>query len=772
MNSIFFKSLKEKFSIKLFVLFAFIVFIVFSSFTAIFIHLESKSLNDSLIKDGKLLTSILAQNTRIGVFSENENRLKDSVEAIFQRDDILSISIYNREGVLLHNKKRTGFKVPEKPKEEKIASIIKQFRVSGEIIYYKDQDDLIFWAPVLSRGNYSLERTIFSEESPIQKQDPLIGYVQVTVGNDKLNKQLNKLLVRSIIIAVIFLIAGFVFIYSAMKRVTKPLERLTVAANTFSAGKIVEKVDVETKDEIGNLANAFNNMVDSINWREQALKESEAKYRSLFEESRDVIFIINTEGKFIDANQAALDLFSYSKDEILAIGLDDLFLHPGEFKNIKEYIGTDNYIRNREVKFKKKDSSQLDCLLTLSVRKANGREILGYQGIIRDVTHQKALEMQLEQAQKMEAIGTLAGGIAHDFNNIISIIMGNTELAKFDVPEDNKVLKNLNEIYEACIRARDLVKQILIFSRQSRQEIKPIKLSKLIKGTLSLMRATIPSTIKIHGDIPDIQYSIMADETQINQIILNMCTNAAYAMKDKGGVLEIRLEHVILDAEKAVSYQDLEPGGYFELIFSDTGVGIDKEIVQRIFDPYFTTKERGAGTGLGLAMVHGIIKNHRGAIFVNSEVGKGSEFHILLPSSRSYVDDEMSEKISHPKGDERILLVDDEQSVITFMKSLLERLGYQLEASSNAIEALEIFKHHPDSFDLIITDMTMPDLTGLDLAREVIRICPDTPVIICTGYSDKIDEKKAKEIGASLIMKPYVISEVAVSIRKILDKNQ
>jgi CheY-like chemotaxis protein len=286
------------------------------------------------------------------------------------------------------------------------------------------------------------------------------------------------------------------------------------------------------------------------------------------------------------------------------------------------------------------------------------------------------------------------------------------------------------------------------------------------------VRATIPSTIKINGDIPDIPYSVMADETQITQIILNMCTNSAHAMKDKGGVLGIKLEHLILDNERVASYQDLEPGGYFELTFSDTGVGIDKEIIKRIFDPYFTTKERGAGTGLGLAMVHGIVKNHRGVIYVESKVGAGSEFHVLLPSSGSYVDDEMSEKLNHPKGNERILLVDDEQSVITFLKSLLERLGYEVQASSKAIEALEIFKNNSEDLDLIITDMTMPDLTGLDLAREVVKIRPDMPVIICTGYSDKINEKKAEEFGVSLIMKPYVANEVAVKIRKVLDKAQ
>lgn len=773
MNFIF-KHLNEKFSIKLFVLFAFFVFIVFFSFTAIFIHLEGKSLNESLIKDGKLLTNILAQNTRIGVFSENKALLKDPVESIFQKEDILDISIYNQDGVLLINKTRIGIKAPDKPingKNGEKTDIFKQLRKSGAT-YYEDQDKMEFWSPVLSMYNNSLNGTIFSQESRVPGKNHLIGFVQVTVGKGRLRKQLNSLLIRSIIIALIFFIAGSFFIYSAMKRITKPLNRLTVAVNTLGEGKIVEKVHVETKDEIGKLANAFNNMVASIKWREQALIESEAKYRSLFEESRDVIFIIDIDGKFIDANQTALDLFGYSRNEILEIGLDDLLLKPGELKNIKDYIGYDNYVRDREIKLKKKNAVPLDCLLTLSVRKANDRDILGYQGIIRDVTHQKALEMQLQQAKKMESIGTLAGGIAHDFNNILSPIMLHSEMVMDDLAPDDPLKQDIKEIYKAAGRARDLVKQILTFARKRSEEKMVLKSSLMVKEAIKFLRSTIPTTIDIQYNNKAEQDTVLADPTQLNQIVMNLCTNAAYAMREQGGLLEVILENEDISAEKTNGFFNLKPARYLRLSVRDSGTGISPDIIDRIFEPYFTTKRFGEGTGLGLATIHGIVKNYGGYIKVESEVGKGTTFYVYLPSidaEDSYVDENKTEI---PKGKERILFVDDEKPAVDSMQKMLEKLGYKVTAKTNSIEALEVFGNDPGVFDLVITDMTMPNMTGKELARELKTLRPDIPIILCTGFSDQIDEKMAKKMGiAAFMMKPINTSKIAYSIREVLEKN-
>jgi PAS domain S-box-containing protein len=776
-NFIFFKTLNENFSIKLFALFVFFVFIIFFSFTAVFIHLEGKSLNDSLIRDGGLLAGVLAQNTRIGVFSENEDLLKDPVESIFQRGDILDISIYNREGLLLkkkiRNEKATSAK-PETNKTTEIKQIIDRLRKSSIPLNYEDNGNLKFWAPVFSRYDNSLNGTIYTEESFSQEKDHFIGCVQITLGKQQLNEQLNNLFIRSVIIAIIFFIAGFVFLYSVMKHFTKPLDRLTVAVKNMGEGKIVDKVSVETKDEIGKLAKAFNIMVESIRWREQALKESETKYRTLFEESRDVIFIIDIHGKFIDANQAAVELFGYSKDEMLEEELNALFVQPDDLETLKRSIGYNNYVKDMEVNLKKKDAKQLVCLLTLSIRRAGNGDIWGYQGIIRDVTHQKVLETQLLQAQKMESIGTLAGGIAHDFNNILSPIMLHSEMVMDDLPSDDDLQFNMKEIFKAAERAKELVKQILTFARKREEEKIVIKSSLIIKEAINFLRSTIPTTIKIRYEVKSEQDMVLADPTRINQIVMNLSTNAAYAMKEKGGLLEVILDNVEISNDIAEKFINLTPGRYVKLTVRDTGAGIPTDIIERIFEPYFTTKKFGEGTGLGLATVHGIVRNYGGDITVESNVGSGTEFNVYLPfveTEMSGVDNERDSESM--RGTEHILFVDDERTAVDINCRMLKRYGYNVTGLTDSLEALELFRKNPDEFDLVITDMTMPNLTGEALATEIMATRPQKPIILCTGFSDKINEETAKKIGVrAFVMKPVIMKKLAETIRDVLDNNK
>jgi PAS domain S-box-containing protein len=773
-NLNFIKTLNENFSIKLFALFAFFVFIIFFSFTAVFIHLEGKSLNDSLIRDGGLLAGVLAQNTRIGVFSENEELLKDPVESIFQREDILDISIYNRDGLLLKKKIRAGKTTSGKQAKDEtseVKEIINRLRKSGAPIYYVDHGNLKFWAPVFSRYDNSLNGTIFTEEPLFKEKDRLIGYVQITLGKEKLNEQLNNLFIRSVIIAVIFFIAGFIFLFSLMKRFTKPLDRLTLAVKNMGEGKVVDKVSVETKDEIGKLANAFNNMVESIRWREQALKENETKYRNLFEESRDVIFIIDIQGKFIDANQAAIDLFGYSKNEMLNEGLDTLFVQPDELKALKRSISHDNYVRDMEVKLKTKDAKQLICLLTLSIRRAKNGDISGYQGIIRDVTHQKVLETQLMQAQRMESIGTLAGGIAHDFNNILSPIMLHSEMVMDDLPPDDNLQLNMKEIFKAAERAKELVKQILTFARKREEEKIVVKSSMIVKEAINFLRATIPTTIGIRYEVKSEHDMVLADPTRINQIVMNLCTNAAHAMKEKGGVLEVILDHEEISSLQANRFLNLKPGQYVKLTVRDTGTGIPPEIMDRIFEPYFTTKKFGEGTGLGLATVHGIVQNYGGDIKVESIVGSGTAFHVYLPFFEAEISGTEKEKSAELlKGSECILFVDDERTAVDINCKMLERYGYKVTGLTDSQEALKVFLKNPEEYDLVITDMTMPNLTGEALATEIMAVSPGIPVILCTGFSDKINEEKAKNIGIrAFVMKPVIMKRLVETIREVLD---
>ncbi len=392
---------------------------------------------------------------------------------------------------------------------------------------------------------------------------------------------------------------------------------------------------------------------------------------------------------------------------------------------------------------------------------------------MRHEEEKEKLEDLLRQAHKMEAIGTLAGGIAHEFNNILGIIVGNTELAMGGIPEWNTAHYNLEEIQKGSLRARDIVKQILAFSRQTKHELKPVKICSLIDESIKFIRSSIPTTVEIKKDISAESDTINADPTQINQILLNLCNNAAHAMQHKGGVLEISLENVELNEKTVRSYEDLNPGNHVKLTVSDTGYGIEKENLEHIFDPFFTTKEVGKGTGMGLSVVHGIVKEHNGSIMVQSETGKGTAFHVLFPVIESSVKPELDSKEPLLKGSERILFVDDEESLVLAAKKNLEDMGYEVVTKRSPVKALEMFKEQPDEFDLVITDMAMPDLPGDRFAAEIMKIRRDVPVIACTGYSDRMDGELAEEMGIrAYIMKPYLASELATIIRLALDQGK
>jgi len=370
----------------------------------------------------------------------------------------------------------------------------------------------------------------------------------------------------------------------------------------------------------------------------------------------------------------------------------------------------------------------------------------------------------------MESIGTLAGGIAHDFNNALYSMIGFTELAMDDIPEGSLAKENLQEVLIGALRAKEMVKQILAFSREADSEKKPVEIQSVVKEALKLLRNSIPSTVEIRSDI-DVDYdSVLADSTQIHQLVMNLATNAYQAMRKAGGVLELTLTQAAIGADDADL--DLAPGSYLKLTVSDTGEGIDHVVIQRIFDPYFSTKAPGEGTGMGLAVVHGIVKSHGGDIKVLSELGKGTVFHVYLPLLDKIRPDETGTVPIRPAptGTEHVLLVDDEENIVLMTQQMLMRLGYQVTSRTGSVEALEAFRANPEAFDLVITDMTMPNMTGVELASRIKSIKPDIPIITCSGFSEMMDEDKAKNIGiAAYIMKPILKAELAGIVRKVLD---
>ncbi len=414
-----------------------------------------------------------------------------------------------------------------------------------------------------------------------------------------------------------------------------------------------------------------------------------------------------------------------------------------------------------EEKIKQKTEELLSANISLK------KEIEEHNSAIKE---KAKVEFQLRQAQKMEAIGTLAGGIAHDFNNILAAIFGYTDLARIDLDNKANLKRNLEEISNAGLRARDLVQHILTFSRHADIERGPMDIVPLIKETLKFLRASMPTTVEIRQDLTADKSVIVADPTQIHQVLTNLCTNAAYAMKEKGGVLDVCLEETTLTGEVLSGHRELKPGQYLRLTVSDTGYGIPEEILARVFDPFFTTKERGEGTGMGLSVVHGIVTDMGGAISVYSEPGIGTTFHLFLPIYNQECPDTSASVPVARKGSGTILFVDDDEKVVNAGHGILEKLGYRVISTTSSEEALKMFTERPGYFDLVLTDMTMPRLTGIDLSREILAARPDIPVVLCTGYSAGITWEKVREIGIrNLVMKPMIASELAEVIYSTLN---
>lgn len=544
----------------------------------------------------------------------------------------------------------------------------------------------------------------------------------------------------------------------------------------YKGTRILNTQKIAMLDDEGNpeyLLGISEDITDEI----RSQKELE-HWGSIFENAGWGVAVVNADNWILElSNPAFAKMHGYETLDLKASPLTRL-VAPRLWNQFQQQILDAKYQDgfSFETSLVKKDGSEFPAKIDATYVNNNGDRQHYWVVNIQDITAVKAaekkrlqLENQLRQAQKMESIGTLAGGIAHDFNNILGVILGFSEVTLASLNEKDQNFEAMQNIQDAANRAKDLVRQILTFSRQAEAKIGPVRIEPLVSEAARFLRSSIPKHIDIQQEIDQIQETVMADPVQIQQVIINLCTNAAHAMRDKGGLLEIRLQAI--NSQTEVANAPLKEGRYAKLTVSDDGKGMDEATLERIFEPYFTTKSQDEGTGLGLAVVHGIIKSHGGEISVYSSEGEGTTFRVYLPLSEQYVQPSKATILSASEGTETIMVIDDEHSLMEAERQLLEILGYRVDGFTNPMEALERLRTAPEIYDLIITDQSMPEMTGADLASQARSIRPDLPVILCTGYSAPFGKDELLQMGVSrYLTKPMTLEDVAEAVRDVLNQ--
>ncbi len=681
---------------------------------------------------------------------------------------------------------------------------LKVFSAQGDILFSTDPADIgkrnehDYFYTIVAKGNvYSkvVQKNSKTMEGRILDFDVVETYVPVLINGrfggafeiyyditdrkSNLERLLGLIYFVLLSIDVILMVSVVFVLFKASSNILKR-EQVEIALQ-----KSRDELEIKVSERTCDLKQSNEKLTCEIKERMQiqmALQESEERFRSISDSAQDAIIMMDENGAIIYWNKASEKIFQYGNDEALNKDLHSL-IAPKEYRDrfqkaFGKFLktGRGNAIgRTIEVVAMRKDGQEFPVELSLSAVKIKGE--WNAIGIVRDISDRVAAiaekektQARLLQSQKMESIGNLAGGIAHDFNNILFSILGFTELGLKSVTPGTRLENDLQEVYGAAKRAKDLVWQILTFARQSEDKVKSIQAHTIIKEVLKFIRSSIPTTVEIKQTI-DSHSFINGNPTQVHQIMMNLCTNAAHAMEDGGGVLDVRVSDITVDNTSILFKEGMAPGDYMEIKISDTGAGIPPETIGSIFEPYFTTKGKGEGTGMGLAIVHGIVESHKGNILVESESGQGTVFRICLPITEKDEPQPSYEPKELPSGTERILFVDDEPPIIKMGNRILGDLGYSITTQTSSVEALALFRSDPAAFDLLITDMTMPEMTGDVLASEVMAIRPDLPVILCTGYSKNISEKSVAKIGIhALIHKPITRENLAGMIRKVLDE--
>lgn len=722
---------------------------IFSSFL---IFEATRSLN-VLAEEMQILAKIAANRSTAAILFDDTTSASETLAAISEKQSITAVVIFKPSGKLFSEYYRDS----QKPVLPDLPALSPE---TPAAFFFKNKRAHLFYTIELSNRR--------------------IGIIYLQSDMKEINSRFFRYAGIASIFVLISLLLAYLLSIRLQKSITGPVTHLVNTVQTVSAKKDYSiRARKENDDELGMLIDSFNEMLNQIQLRDRELLDitaAQARLISAINQAQELIMLIDLDGNIKYANTAVGEFTSQSVDNLINKNMVDLEKTPESRKKYQALW--DIILKEKEwsghITRQKVDGASCRMDVTISPIRDTDGNISGFVSIARDITKEMALEEQLRQAQKMEAIGTLAGGIAHDFNNILAAIIGYTELAKDNVAPDSPAEKSLDQVLKSSFRARDLVSQILAFSRKNELAHKPTDINASLQDIGKLLRATIPSTIKIKTDLNADPSMANADPIQLHQVFLNLCTNAAQAMEANGGTLTLKTTTVALNRADNRLPEAFPPGQYIKIEIIDTGVGIDQKIMGRIFEPFFTTKEQGKGTGMGLAVAHGIIKNHNGCITLESEKNRGTAFTLLLPAISMQPpekDEPQTVSESLPQGNnERILFVDDEPLLVDLGKNILQSLGYTVTTAEQSLQALKLFRKNPDAFDLVVTDQTMPEMTGDKLSQEILKIRPGLPVILCTGYSETVSPEQAKLSGINhYLIKPVNKKLLAETIRKVLD---
>ncbi len=753
-----------------------IMTLVFFIFFLIITEKNTSSANSKILQRLTELTTIAESSLTVALWQYNYQHINDFVDTIFLYEDIIFIGV-KTDNTLIKRRVKSKY-------------------AGHTFAVFKDKEQFATTSIALEYNNTQ------------------VGEVSFVVDPKPLTQFITSNTIHAIIglffIIITASIAAFIFIRHFIIKPIQHLENSTVA---IAQGNLDGTIKIDTDDELGILAKNLDEMriairdsiekirhtdelkeanlllQKEISERQQAqlsLKNSEERFRYVLNHSVDTIYNFNLVTETYDyISPSCLKTSGYTQDEFLNLGLRgtmELF-HPDDaqklkdhFKNLLENSSGNNFSLAIEYRFHHKELGYRWIHDTRSIVFDSQHNPLSIVGSARDVTERKLIEIeksrleeQLFHSQKMEAIGTMAGGIAHDFNNILSAILGYADMAQDDCKPGSSLYEDLDEILLAGNRAKHLVQQILAFSRKEILKHSVINLEPVIKEALKLIRATTPTSIEIRQHIDPHCGCIMADPTKIHQVLMNLCMNGAQALEEQGGIIEVRLSSVTLKEDDLRDGEDFSPGPYIMLSVTDNGPGIAESISHRIFDPYFTTKPIGKGSGMGLSVVIGIVNSSNGLMKVTSHPDTETTFQIFFPEIREEGENKITETEPLATGSERILIVDDEISIVNLTRRRVENLGYQATATTSSKKALQIFHKQPQLYDLVITDQTMPEMTGDILTQDLRKIRADIPIIVCSGYNEKMDSEKAASLGINtFLMKPVDKKDLAVAIRNTL----